>query len=311
MRGNLIPHLVIFTLELLLHEGNSLKLPRADLSQFRCKIAPVASNQCPEETKVAPVCHFQNVSFSYGTLKENNWLARAFLPPASRPNLALQNVDFTIERGKMVAFTGLSGSGKSTVLKICLSKLTPQGGSVQMRSSLVRFLDNDALDESNVRIQKAGSYAKALASLSLEESQIQKLASLVGVAARDAPWQSLSDDSRLTLALCFSVAACFLPVESGGQATKIKDGSDSPFLLFDELFDNCSLDYQVGTQRVLRAACMELGITVIHATHSLRLARMADLVVFMNGGRLIQFVPPEESTFLKWKTNSGSRVWTP
>ena len=55
-----------------------------------------------------------NVQFSYG--REN----------------VLNNVNFTVQQGETVCFTGSSGAGKSTIFKLLLNVYSPTGGSIQI-----------------------------------------------------------------------------------------------------------------------------------------------------------------------------------
>lgn len=65
----------------------------------------------------------RNVSFSYGTAE------------------VLNNVSFTIPRGKTIALVGASGSGKSTMLDLLLRFYDPQGGSIALDGRDIRDFD--------------------------------------------------------------------------------------------------------------------------------------------------------------------------
>ena len=47
---------------------------------------------------------------------------------------AVKSVDFSIERGELVAFLGPNGAGKTTTLKMLSGLLYPSGGELQVHS---------------------------------------------------------------------------------------------------------------------------------------------------------------------------------
>jgi len=59
--------------------------------------------------------------------------------------LVLKNLSFTVKPGEFVAFVGLSGSGKSTILRILLGFEEPEGGAVYYDGKNLSTLDHSAL----------------------------------------------------------------------------------------------------------------------------------------------------------------------
>lgn len=66
--------------------------------------------------------------------------------PRAEP--ALVGVDFVVKPGEMIAITGSSGSGKSTILKICSALYMPQAGAVSIDGNDLRQLDTGDLRQS-------------------------------------------------------------------------------------------------------------------------------------------------------------------
>ena len=54
---------------------------------------------------------------------------------------ALRDVSFTVEPGELVALTGASGSGKSTILNLIGALDTPDGGSITVDGSRLDGLE--------------------------------------------------------------------------------------------------------------------------------------------------------------------------
>ena len=77
---------------------------------------------------------------SYETKKDEEWSFKnrievrnvTYHYPDSEVNV-IENASFCIEKGKMVAFIGASGAGKSTMVDILLGLLPPQSGRIYLR----------------------------------------------------------------------------------------------------------------------------------------------------------------------------------
>ncbi|MDP3917206.1 MAG: ABC transporter ATP-binding protein [Nanoarchaeota archaeon] len=94
-------------------------------------------NQKPEEKpknakkiKSLNTIEFNNVSFNYGSNKENS----------------LDNVSINIRSGEKIAFIGLSGSGKTTLVKLLLGLYKPKKGRI-----LVNGISSDEIDYASFR----------------------------------------------------------------------------------------------------------------------------------------------------------------
>lgn len=78
------------------------------------------------ETKTTKIIEVKNLSKSYGKIK------------------AVKNIDFYVERGKLFAYLGTNGAGKSTTIDIISTLRTPDGGSVTI-DGLQLGKENDAI----------------------------------------------------------------------------------------------------------------------------------------------------------------------
>ena len=65
-------------------------------------------------------------------------ISKAFKKPDKQELLVLENVNFTMKEGEIVALLGKSGSGKSTLLRIIAGLTAPSGGEVIYRGNPVR-----------------------------------------------------------------------------------------------------------------------------------------------------------------------------
>ncbi|HEX8962670.1 MAG TPA: ATP-binding cassette domain-containing protein, partial [Rhodocyclaceae bacterium] len=61
------------------------------------------------------------------------------------PNQVLKGIDLTVHKGQIVGILGVSGAGKSTILRLIGGQLRPQRGYVRFDGKIVHELDSDAL----------------------------------------------------------------------------------------------------------------------------------------------------------------------
>ena len=66
----------------------------------------------------------------------NELIVARRLTVAYGAELAIENIDLTVERGDMIGIVGPSGSGKSTLLKALLGTVAPRSGEVTRRRNL-------------------------------------------------------------------------------------------------------------------------------------------------------------------------------
>src|SRR5690242_2961993 len=61
------------------------------------------------------------------------------------PNQVLKGIDLTVHRGQVVGILGVSGAGKSTILRLIGGQLRPQRGHVRFNGQVVHELDSKGL----------------------------------------------------------------------------------------------------------------------------------------------------------------------
>lgn len=60
-------------------------------------------------------------------------------------NIALNNVSFSLEHGEMILITGVSGSGKSVVLRLAMGLIRPDAGKILIEGKEIQELDESEL----------------------------------------------------------------------------------------------------------------------------------------------------------------------
>lgn len=221
---------------------------------------------------------FRNVSMRYAPLAEPALLA----------------VNFAIQPGEIVAITGPSGSGKSTLLKHIAGLYEPQAGMVTVAGLDVRQLDPHELRHNigyvpqvcnlfhgtvaqNLRLGNPMASDADLTTAIIDADLMDYILQLPDgldswLKDREIQQMPLSIKQKLMLARAYVVDAPILLLDDPGSA-------------IDEEGDN--------------ALCRKLQnlkgrATVLITTHRPRHMRLADRILYIEGGRVLRNGPPDE-----------------
>lgn len=200
----------------------------------------------------------------------------------------LMGLDLEVPEGEMLAITGASGVGKSTLLHVLGTLDRPEGGSVRVAGDEVF-----ALDEKRLRVfrnQTLGfvfQFHHLLPEFTATENVMMPL--LIGrVPAGEARERALA----LLDELGMKARADHRPgALSGGEQQRVAVARAlvrSPrAVLADEPSGN--LDRETGDRLhdLLRRLNREKGITMVVVTHNERLAASADRTLRLEGGKLV------------------------
>jgi putative ABC transport system ATP-binding protein len=197
---------------------------------------------------------------------------------------ALHEVDLDLYRGEFVVLLGPSGSGKSTLLNILGGLDFPTRGSV-------RFLDHDLLtgDEAELtrfRREHVGfvfQFYNLIPSLTAREN-----VSLVTEIAE----RPMAPEAALALVGLSDRLDHFPAQLSGGEQQRVAIAraiaKQPDVLLCDE--PTGALDFATGkvVLEALERSNQQLGTTTAVITHNAAIARMADRVVRLRSGRVVE-----------------------
>jgi len=209
----------------------------------------------------------------------------------SGPNAtaALRGVTFTVGEGKLVALRGRSGSGKTTLLNVVGGLDTPDGGTVNVAGHEVT-----AMDEGDRMRLRRDTVAYIFQSFGL--LPVLSAAENVGVPLRISSVAPQQREERVALMLSIvglAEHARQRPGElSGGQQQRVAIAralaTRPALLLADE--PTGQLDQETGKQimRLLRAVVRSEGVTALVATHDPALLDIADSVLQLEDGQIVQ-----------------------
>ena len=205
---------------------------------------------------------------------------------------ALRGIDFSIAAGEVVVVVGPSGSGKSTLIR-CINLLEDyQRGEVRVGDEKV--VRGRALARVRAEVGMVFQsfnlfpHLSALRNVALGPLRVRRMSR----AAADARAQALLDKVGL------ADHAHKLPAQlSGGQQQRVAIARalamEPQVLLFDE--PTSALDPEmVGEVLAVMQALAHTGVTMVVVTHEMGFARrVADRVVFMEDGLIVEVAPPE------------------
>jgi putative ABC transport system ATP-binding protein len=203
----------------------------------------------------------------------------------------LHSVELVIPARRVVAITGASGSGKSTMLGLMAGLDAPTEGRVVIDGVDITALDEDGLARlRGARIGFVFQFFHLLPSLTAYENILVPM-ELLGT--RNAAQRA----SGLLQEVGLSQRGHHYPSQlSGGEQQRVAIAralaNDPPILLADEPTGN--LDSATGHQIVelLLDINKARGTTLVIVTHDPELASVADLTVALRDGRIISVAEP-------------------
>jgi putative ABC transport system ATP-binding protein len=200
---------------------------------------------------------------------------------------ALRGVDIVVTSGELVAVMGPSGSGKSTLMHILAGLDNPTSGTVMIAGTEITRLDDSRLTQ--LRRDHIGfvfQFFNLLPMLDAEENIVLPL-TIAGEKADPAWLDTLLDQVGL------SDRRKHRPSElSGGQQQRVAIARalvSRPTILFaDEPTGN--LDSKTGGEilELVRSSTDAYGQTTVMVTHEARAAAIADRVLFIADGLIVQ-----------------------
>ncbi|MFC1582830.1 ABC transporter ATP-binding protein [Planctomycetota bacterium] len=200
---------------------------------------------------------------------------------------ALRGISIDIERGEYVSIMGPSGSGKSTFFNIVGGLDTPSAGEVHVEGFKLADLNSDQL--SWVRCNKIGFIFQSF-NLIPTMTACENV-SIARIFAGISPAQARNDAAEVLGRVGLGHRLDHLPGEvSGGQQQRIAIAralvNQPTIILADEPTGN--LDLKTGEEiiDVLGEMKAEFGITIITATHDMKMLSASDTVVWIKDGAI-------------------------
>ncbi|MEJ5991460.1 ABC transporter ATP-binding protein [Ramlibacter sp. PS3R-8] len=208
----------------------------------------------------------------------------------------LQDVSFTVPRGKVTALMGASGGGKTTVLRLIGGQVRPQRGELLFDGEDIATMERNALYRMRRRMGMLFQFGALFTDLSVFDNvafPLREHSGLPESLVRDIVLMKLN-------AVGLRGARDLMPSEvSGGMARRIALARaialDPDLVMYDEPF--AGLDpISLGTAaHLIRQLNDTLGITSIVVSHDLEETfRIADQVIVLANGKVAAQGTPQE-----------------
>ncbi|MGI5212392.1 ABC transporter ATP-binding protein [Plantactinospora sp. CA-290183] len=202
---------------------------------------------------------------------------------------ALREVSFGAGRGELVAIRGRSGAGKTTLLNLIGGLDRPTAGRIHVAGREVTAAGSRELLE--LRRSTIGFVFQSFGLI-----PILSAAENVGVPLRLAKRPRAEREQRVTMLLelvGLGAHAAQRPYElSGGQQQRVALAralaNDPPLLIADEPTGQLDSETGRGIMDLLRALVHSRGMTALVATHDPALIGLADRVLVLRDGRLVE-----------------------
>ena len=197
---------------------------------------------------------------------------------------ALDGVSLAVHRGELLVILGSSGSGKSTLLNMLGGMDRPDSGSILFEGREIGTLGDRGLTD--YRRRHVGFVFQSFNLIA--ELTVRENVALTADLSRD---RRIVDHTLELLGLGEKKNA-YPPQLSGGQQQRVSIAralaKEADLLLCDE--PTGALDSETGKQILLQLESLVRahGKTVVIVTHTREIGRMADRVLRMKDGRIVE-----------------------
>lgn len=203
--------------------------------------------------------------------------------------IAIENISFDIEEGKITGLLGPNGAGKSTTIQMLLDLITPTEGEIKIFG-----ID---LHENREEIL----------------SQINFSSAYVNMPYNLSVWENLATFGRLygvknirkkieELAVFFNISDLLQKMTSNlstGQLTRVNLVkallNDPRLLLLDEPTASLDPDIADRTRKLLKQIQKERDLTILYTSHNMdEVEEVCDRAIFINKGKIVADGTPKE-----------------
>lgn len=239
-------------------------------------------NSVPFPAELQDGFTFENVGFRYpGTDK---W--------------AIRNLSFTLRKGEKLALVGENGAGKTTLVKLLARLYDPTEGRILVDGIDLRDIELHSLRHNIGIIFQDYIRFQLRAKENIAVGNIDKLAEQLTI--EEAAQKSMADEVIDTLPERYEQ---FLGKRfkdgvdlSGGQWQKVALGRaymrDAQLLILDE--PTSALDARAEHEVFVRFSELIAGKTAVLISHRFSTVRMADRILFLENGQLLELGSHEE-----------------
>lgn len=214
--------------------------------------------------------HLHDIGYSYDS-------------PGNTGGFDLSGLNLTIERGQTVFIVGGNGSGKTTLAKILVGLYRPSRGEI-------------CLDEVPVTDRNRPGYRQMFNAV-FSNVHLFRRRMDGAIADPSSPVRQALDDMSIRLAVSDDQRLDVRPFSQGQKkrlASALALASDKPLCLFDEWTADQDPEFRAYFHTRYLPGLKAAGKTLLVISHDEHYFHHADLIVRMEGGRIVSASPPAE-----------------
>ena len=266
------------------------------------------------------IIKFENLRQRYDLSEP--WLARVIYGHEKKFLDAVDDVSFSIERGKTYALVGESGSGKSTIARMAVGLLTPTGGTVKIDGHDLHDSSFTQAEHRKIRQRLQMVFQSPYASLNPRwrvGSILAEPLRVFGLTDSKEAEQARVEELLTQVGLSASDSRRFPHEFSGGQRQRISIAralaSKPDFIVCDEPTSALDVSVQAQVLNLLKQLQQDLGLTYLFITHDLAVVRvMAHRIGVLKSGQLVeeqdtdQLIQSPKSEYTQMLIRSAPRI---
>ena len=219
------------------------------------------------------------ISIGYSSKKEKNTIA--------------QNIDLSLEKGKLIALIGANGIGKSTLLRTITGIQKPLSGTVLLNEKNIHELDALTLAQNLSVVLTEKLPPSNLTVFELIALGRQPYTNWVGkLTAED--FEKINEAMQLTQIEHLAYKKHF--EISDGQLQKVliarAFAQDTPLIILDEPTTHLDLLHKVSLFKLLKRLAHETNKCILFSTHDIDMAiQLCDEMIVMTSEIIVQDEP--------------------
>lgn len=209
----------------------------------------------------------------------------------------VQDVSFTVQKGKIVGILGPNGSGKSTLLKLISGILKPTSGVVELDGQTLESYPSKSLAKKMAVLPQLN--ANAFSNTVYETVSIGRYPYQKGLFAR---WSD-EDEQAVQQAMAHTSVTRYaeydLSLLSGGEQQRVfiaqALAQQAEVLLLDEPTNHLDIAHQKHILDVLQQEVCQRELTIVSIFHDINLAALyCDELLLLENGRIRLIGAPHE-----------------
>ncbi|MFI5660777.1 ectoine/hydroxyectoine ABC transporter ATP-binding protein EhuA [Streptomyces sp. NPDC051684] len=220
-------------------------------------------------------------------------------------NTVLDNLDFSVDSGKHVTLIGPSGSGKTTILRLLMTLMKPDEGTIRVGGEYLTHEQKDGklvqAGEKHIReirknIGMVFQQFNLFPNMNVLRNITEAPVNVLGLSKDEAEQRA---KELLDMVGLGDRCEAYPSQLSGGQQQRVAIARALAMrpqvLLLDEVTSALDPELVAGVLDVLRDIAHSTDITMLCVTHEMNFARdISDQVLMFDSGRIIESGSPEK-----------------